>query len=805
MTNIRIKIYISLVRTFLFLSFSALFLVSNTSAKESFSFGGSDDIQILSDKAYRKSADNSYEAHGNVIIKLKDDAIYGEKASVSLATGLGVVSGNVRYVGPQFTLYGTEIVYNLKTQKFQIQNAKLVNENFIILGRSIERSADGTFVAENAEYSTCKDCPESWSIQGLNVKVIPNQYIYMKHAFVKVKGVIVVYIPYIVLPIKTERETGLLFPRFGFDLERGFYFQQPFFWAISEDKDLTMSPTIYGQRSMGAELEYRQAINSNSDFSLFNMQAFDKIWEPGKTNEELTDSRHLRQFYDYSFYYMPGNRFATFVKGKFLSDLDIQSDYEPYLKNKLLDNEVGADYGVRTFWSFGSVGVNGKFKNNSYFTNAKGFDHSYVQKLASLDLATSPWNFLNELGPISKASFSFNLKGDYFKQNHVEENALVRNVQRLDIAPAFNIYFAQLGPINVKTEAKLDAQRYYLPTVDKDKSATKYGMRYVTNFDIEFEKTFSRAYIQTNEKVDVEKVSKDENLIGSFPVTGQGKTLNKVYHSSYKHLVKFGANHYYTSEQKIRGNEQFIDQISRETSEGRFDDRDILMGRNNVLYDVATRTDLPDANTVELSIGNSLVKKTPRSDIDPFKNFRFQSQNFDYTKVAYWNLSQGFLLNTKSFKYDDFDDRLTRFKTELGLNLGKFSFSGQEYYFHQSGQHVTSFNFNHNESNFNYKVSYIYDSFSDQRRYVTGDLNINLSDLLTFRTGHYYDFELSEVYESYVGWLYKPLNNCWQLDFEYRQKDKIRDNDRIVDRIVGINFLLNYNSKNFNSVFGVEL
>ena len=155
-------------------------------------FGENDEVQILSDKAYRKSSDNSYEAHGNVIIKLGNDTIYGEKASIALATKIGKIWGNVRYAGPKFNLYGTQISYSLQKAEFSVKNAKLVDENFVLRGKEIVRHDSGVFKAIEAEFTTCKDCPESWSIQGQEVTVVPDDYISLKHAFVKINGVTMV-------------------------------------------------------------------------------------------------------------------------------------------------------------------------------------------------------------------------------------------------------------------------------------------------------------------------------------------------------------------------------------------------------------------------------------------------------------------------------------------------------------------------------------------------------------------------------------------------------------------------------------
>ncbi len=53
--------------------------------EESFNFTFGDKIHVLSDKAFRKTKDDEFEAIGNVVILHGDKTLYGEKAKVSFA------------------------------------------------------------------------------------------------------------------------------------------------------------------------------------------------------------------------------------------------------------------------------------------------------------------------------------------------------------------------------------------------------------------------------------------------------------------------------------------------------------------------------------------------------------------------------------------------------------------------------------------------------------------------------------------------------------------------------------------------
>ena len=76
-------------------------------------------------------------------------------------------------------------------------------------------SGPGKFEGEEAEYTTVKIGPESWSIYGKKINITQGEYIRIKHGYLKIKGVIAFYFPYLIFPIKKERESGILFPRLG--------------------------------------------------------------------------------------------------------------------------------------------------------------------------------------------------------------------------------------------------------------------------------------------------------------------------------------------------------------------------------------------------------------------------------------------------------------------------------------------------------------------------------------------------------------------------------------------------------------
>lgn len=94
-----------------------LFLIycHNTFSRVPLNIG--DNIQVLSDKAYRIQEKDIFEATGNVVINYKQGTIYGEKVTLSLKKKEALILGDVRYVGDNETFYASELKFNLKTDE----------------------------------------------------------------------------------------------------------------------------------------------------------------------------------------------------------------------------------------------------------------------------------------------------------------------------------------------------------------------------------------------------------------------------------------------------------------------------------------------------------------------------------------------------------------------------------------------------------------------------------------------------------------------------------------------------------------
>jgi LPS-assembly protein len=777
---------------------------SQTDKRVNFSFGNK--VQVLSDKAYRKTKDNEFEAVGNVIINHESNAIYGEKASISFKSGEAEVLGNVRYISSDMTVFGSKMEYNFNSSYLGIYNGRIVSKDYVVVGKYLAKISDDVFVGEEAEYTTCRDCPESWSILGKKVYITQNEYIKIKHAYIKVNGVVVMYIPYMVLPIKKERESGFLFPKFKIDSNEGVKFGLPYFWAISENQDATITPLVEGKRGVGGELQYRHKFREETWMEFNSLSVNDRIWEAEKTNTELSGEHNLRHTGDYEHHSFLGNWINHHAYFSGMSDLDTVRDFDRFSNDRLRTTDAGLETFINVYTPLVDISAEAEFKRNLLHENAKGFDHDYVQTLPKINVDTIPFYLLqgDKFG-LKSLSVQWNSDFNVFKQNHVNEGTYIRNANRLNIQPKLQWDLGYIGPVNVKSSVVMDRQQYWFPEEQVDDTFQKQGFVYENEVSFELKKIFGLSYDQSipletidldkSKNLDIDRKNKDirfNNVLGTVPNISETFTDDKykVVRNSYKHSQIYKLKHYYISSQKTKGNADFLKQI--ESENGQFDSIDAIREKENELNQISSRTSLPLSNTLELQWNNSIIKKSSNK-FNIFKDGRHLRDNFGYSRVAYFDISQGYDFNIDR---DKFADGLTRLYTGAGFSVGSFSYTFSEYFFHKNNEHLLAMGIGHTVDNFYYGLTFNYDSFTTPVN-KNAELNttFRINSVLHGGLNFFYDIEKEEFTKSYYQLLYSPTNNCWKADLKYETTE--------IEKSIRFNFYVNFGAEGFSSVSGM--
>lgn len=698
-------------------------------------------------------------------------------------------------------MYGSRLTYNFNSEKFDVYNGRILSDNYVILGRQFSRLSEKEIFGKDAEYTTCRDCPESWSVFGREVRITVGEYVRITGAYIKVKGVVVMYVPYIIFPIKKNRESGLLFPSFGLNLQEGARFQQPYFWAIAPNMDMTITPSYFGNRGFGGQMEFRHVPKDGLWYQIDGLFTNDGIYLPGKIDREKSGDKQFRFLSQWEHHYFNGsdiNHHLSYTKTR---DFDFLRDYQFYGNDKIF----GPDTGIESFLELRKdlfyTGIESGFRENNLFSEPRDFDDRYVQILPKLTIGTNQVPIIQtDIPGLNRISIGVDADYTVFKQNRSLEGRFIRNAHRINAQPYVSWNMGQLGPVSVGTKARLDYQYYHFPTKTTEDWFRKNTIVYETEASIIADKIFGLAYqevipeekiIRPKEKVDKEKeFENDDGLIGSLPSASSNKDSIVVTRNSYRHRQNFKIKHYFLSDSKTAGNLDFYQQIQDDN--GQFDTIDTIRSQEFFALNQTSRTSLPLSNTVELQWNNSLIKKVAR-DTNILNDQRGLRDNFSYQSIGYFNLSQGYDLYREQDSLGNdlsFEQRLTRLFIDTGLTVNNTSFGVQEYYYWATEESILNASVTQGFGIGSINASIRYNSFRvpSDKFFSTGG-EIRVMDLVTLRGA--VDFDLAEKRTNQVryGALYTPQNNCWRLQLDYLKT--------IAEKRFSFNFLINFSDNNF--------
>ena len=193
-------------------------------------------------------AEGNVEVYYNDFSMVSDELIYDQKAGTLQAVG------NVRIKEPDGAVVKADRID--LTDDFKdgfVRSLRIVtSEEERIAARRAYREEGETTVFEQGVYTPCKVCKDPsgdgplWQIKAR--KIIHDKSegnVYYEDATLEFLGLPIAYVPYFYHPDPTvARRSGFLAPSLRQSDDLGFAYEQPYYFAIAPNKDLTLAPVI---------------------------------------------------------------------------------------------------------------------------------------------------------------------------------------------------------------------------------------------------------------------------------------------------------------------------------------------------------------------------------------------------------------------------------------------------------------------------------------------------------------------------------------------------------------------------------
>jgi LPS-assembly protein len=399
------------------------------------------------------AANHVYVARGRVEISQADRRITADQAEVDDVTKVATLTGNVVMVMEEDVFTGTKGRFNLATRNGELEDARLFlqRNHFRVTGKVIRRTGDNTYTAEEATVTTCDADRPVWSFSARKLAVTVEGYGIGRDAAFNLGGVPVLRLPFAVLPVMNERQSGFLMPFFGQHKAGGTVVELPFYWAISNNSDATLYQTLLSNRGymQGAEFRHQGHDDSAVNVRFFylddgkpNEPTDHRYWVAGMVNQPLPDDWKLRTtvdrasdfnyLSDFNFGYMGLNRYSRDLLDTFGRNLEEQE-----VSTRVSTFQLSRNFSWANFTAYGS-----------YYDRLNPSDPMVWHRLPGISLTSLPLPVAKlPLVPDLPLYFGMNGSYDYFLQHQG------LNGDRLDLHPQFTLQGQPLPAVAFNSEA----------------------------------------------------------------------------------------------------------------------------------------------------------------------------------------------------------------------------------------------------------------------------------------------------------------------------------------------------------------
>jgi len=408
-------------------------------------------------------------AQGAVEITQGERILKADSVTVNLATKDSRARGNVQLMERGDVLRCDEFDINLDTQVGSVRQATifLKQDNLHITGSDIKKLGPATYEIHKGTVTTCDGASPPWRIDAGKINVTIEGYAFVQNGTFRIKKIPVVYLPVALFPVKTERQSGFLFPEIGHSTSKGAEFNNAFFWAISENTDATVWLDTATEKGIGSGLEYRFRLAEESWGTLYGYTATEK---DSYFDDEYRDRRDRQKQRQYL--HGEGEHYFTrdlYVKGQgsYVSDREMYGDYRDEINRSKSDIRKSHVRSLEKDESLAFLNKNWDTANlvvnvDSY-KNLTRSDHEVLQRLPQIVFGT-----MRQPLSSSPLFYQFDAAYDYFWRDEGQKG------HRVNACPKLSLPVNYGGWLKFNPEIMLNAMSYV--ALDKERHDDRSGV-----------------------------------------------------------------------------------------------------------------------------------------------------------------------------------------------------------------------------------------------------------------------------------------------------------------------------------------
>jgi len=227
-------------------------------------------VRIEADQLTFDENTSTYHASGQVRVRKGDLTLLSDRVDWNTETGEAEASGHVRLSEPAGELESEEMSLNLDTGRGRLTDGRvfLREHNFHLTGAEIEKLGEQTYRVEDGAFTTCDGPNPSWRFSARRLDVTLGGYARARDVVFYLHKLPVLYTPYLLYPVKSERESGFLMPRYGYSQKRGTELSLAYYQVIDRNMDATFYLDYLSDLGIGKGIEYRYVLGQDNEGEL---------------------------------------------------------------------------------------------------------------------------------------------------------------------------------------------------------------------------------------------------------------------------------------------------------------------------------------------------------------------------------------------------------------------------------------------------------------------------------------------------------------------------------------------------------
>lgn len=267
----------------------------------------------------------------NAILTREKNVLKADFVRYFRATKWVYLHGNVSADWNGDTIVAEEAEFDMVSQTGWLKNGKMFisGPHLYFAGEHIQKNSSENYTFKNATLTACDGDSPAWSVAAEQGDIVLDGYAKLWSTSFRVKDVGVAYAPFLTVPVKQTRQSGVLTPEIGNSNNLGFMFTIPIYWAINEQNDMTFYETVMSKRGFMQGVEFRHTPDKDTKGLWRVDYLYDSLTNTGDTDYSRDNHSRFWLRGKYDGHIDEANKWRVKFDVDIVSDQDYLDEFYP--------------------------------------------------------------------------------------------------------------------------------------------------------------------------------------------------------------------------------------------------------------------------------------------------------------------------------------------------------------------------------------------------------------------------------------------------------------------------------------------